>query len=239
MPSGDQAGSVSDVRPSVRRLAVAGRDVDEPQVLDPVVGEARAVEHVVEAVDEPVVGRRRRAGLGGDRGRAGAGRRAWVAPCDALTTTSRVPSGDHSNAVDAARQVGQPARLAAVERQEVDLVASSRSLPSGAWPAISSSSRRLPVREERERPAIGREARMPVVPGAEGQLARRSRAVGRDEPERAAVAVEARGDRLERDDRHAAVGRQARLGRDAEAVQVVGAGGARHGVPPQIGTWAV
>ena len=63
VPSGDQAGASSATGPSVRRDASPGRDVDQPQVLDPVVDEPGAVEHVVEPVDEPVVGRRRRPGL--------------------------------------------------------------------------------------------------------------------------------------------------------------------------------
>ena len=62
-PSGDQAGSRSAARPSVSRRRRAGRDVDQPEVADMVVGEARAVEHVVEPVDESVVGRRRHARL--------------------------------------------------------------------------------------------------------------------------------------------------------------------------------
>ena len=141
--------------------------------------------------------------------------------------------------LDAAGQIGQAARLAAVERQEVDLVAILADLALGRLTGDLLVEQPPPVRDEGERPAIGREARVPVVPGAEGQRSRRTRAVGRDQPQRAAVAVEARGDRLDRDDRDAAVGRQARLGRDAEAEEVVGAGGARHGVPPQVGTWAV
>ena len=72
--------------------------------------------------------------------------------------------------------------------------------------------------------------------GAERQLPRRGRAVGRDEPQRVTVAVEAGRDGLERDDGVAPVRRQARLGRDAQAVQVVGAGRSGHVDPPTIGT---
>ena len=85
-PSGDQAGSPSAARPSVRREASPGGDVDQPEVVDPVVGEPGAVEHVVEAIDEPVVRWRRRAGarLGlRDRCRGGGRRRPRVAPCEA------------------------------------------------------------------------------------------------------------------------------------------------------------
>ncbi len=100
---------------------VPGRRVHEPQVRDAVECEARAVEHVVEPVNEAVVRRRRRIGAGRlvepaapevefarrlDRGRCRHQAR---------------PIGRPFEPVHAARQVGQPARFTAVERQEVDL----------------------------------------------------------------------------------------------------------------------
>ena len=64
-----------------------------------------------------------------------------------------------------------------------------------------------PVRDEREGATVGREPRMVVVACADGQLARRAVGglVGRDEPDGLSVAVERRGDALERDDRPSAV----------------------------------
>ena len=63
---------------------------------------------------------------------------------------------------------------------------------------------------------------------ASAGVARRRARVGRDEPQRLAVAVVRRCDRLERDDGPPAVRRQAWLGRDAQAVQVLGARGSGH-----------
>ena len=138
-PSGDQAGCASAARPSVRRLRRAGRGVDQPEVADPVVGEAGAVEHVVEPVDEPVVGRRRRARARGVRSmprrRSSSAR---VAACEVRDDDEPRAVGRPLEGVDAARQVGQPARLAAVERQQVDLARRPRG------PCRSSTSRPRP-----------------------------------------------------------------------------------------------
>ena len=77
---------------------------------------------------------------------------------------------------------------------------------------------------------------MAVVLRAQRQLAAGPRAVGRDQPERLPVAIEPGRDGLERDDGEAAVRRETRFGGDPQAVQVVGAGRARHGDPPAVGT---
>ena len=79
---------------------LAGGDVDQPQVIDLVVGEPRAVEHVVEPIEEPIVRRRWRAaarfGLPIDATATvvvGPGRAVRGADDD-----QPVPSGDHSKA---------------------------------------------------------------------------------------------------------------------------------------------
>ena len=139
--------------------------------------------------------------------------------------------------VDAARQVGQPARLTAVEGEEEDLV----TILAGGLPVllVRSGLARLflhegtTVRDEREGPAVGGEPWLAVVPGTERQLARLLAAFGGHEPEGVAVAIEARGDGLERHDRVPAVRGEARFGGDPQAVQVVGARRARHGDPPE------
>ena len=151
--------------------------------------------------------------------------------------------------VHPARQVGQPARLAAVERQEVDLVrvlaGSDRAPPVAAARATMVLGGRVlldvgpPVRDEGERPPVRGVARMVVVLRAEGHLAGGRSAVGVDLPERVAIAVEAGRDGLDDEGRAAAVGRQARFGRDSQAVQVVGARRTRHGGPPEDGTLPV
>ena len=199
VPSGDQAGSRSETGPSVSAARLAGRDVDQPEVLDPVVDEPGPVEHVVEPVDEPVVGRRRRpAARARDRARAGARPPGRVAPTRRADDDEPRPVGRPLERLDAARQVGQAPRLAAVERQQVDLLAVLAVAPSiGAAIGLLLDDRTA-VRDERERPAVRREARMPVVADAERQLASRGRPVGRDEPQGAAIAIEPGRDRLER-----------------------------------------
>src|SRR4051794_12174609 len=68
-----------------------------------------------------------------------------------------------------------------------------------------------------------------VVPGAERQLPRRRPTIRVDLPDRVTVAVEVGGDRLDDEDRMEAVRREAWLGGDSKAVQVVGARRARQG----------
>ena len=241
-PSGDHAGEPIRGAAVGQARRLARGDVHQPEVADLVVREPRAVEHVVEAVDEPVVRWRRRAGarlgLAVDAAAAvivGAGRAVRGGHDDQSGAVRRPFEG-----VDAARQVGQPARLAAVEGQEEDLV----TILAGGLPVllVRSGLARLflhegaSVRDEREGPAVGGEPWLAVVPGTERQLARLLAALGGHEPEGVAVAIEARGDGLKRHDRVPAVRGEARFGRDPQAIQVVGAGRARHGDPPESGT---
>ena len=120
------------------------RGIDQPEVLDPVVREAGAVEHVVEPVDEPVVGWRR---LSGSR------LRVEPAPPAVLVAGGAVRArhddqaravGRPFEAAHAARQVREPTRLAAVERQQVDLlrVLALASRPSGRSGSSSTNVRR-------------------------------------------------------------------------------------------------
>ena len=188
----------------------------------------------VEPVDESIVGRRRRPGLAPAVESAPAlVRLARRRRASVDVTTSRAPSGDHSNAVDAARQVGQAARLAAVERQQVDLVCGPRDPSGRSARSGSSSTIAPPVREERERAAVGREAGMAVVPRADRQLARRRA------PRRSGRATAPRGSRRSRARRSGAStttdrpsgDRRGSVG-DAQAVQVVGARRSGHRRPP-------
>ena len=95
---------------------------------------------------------------------------------------------------------------------------------------------RTAIRDEREGPAVGRKARMPVVADAEGQLASGGRPVDRDDPQGAAIGIEPGSNRQEADDRKPAIGRQAGLGGDPEPEQVVGARRTGHGHLRAIGT---
>ena len=123
VPSGDQAGPASADGPLTRARAVAGRRVHEPQVALAVVHEPGPVVLVAQAVDVAVVGQRRLAGLGLGRPSAAAlvllERGAQGAGQDRELGAVRGPG----ERIHAARQVRQAARLAAVEGQQVDLVA--------------------------------------------------------------------------------------------------------------------
>ncbi len=147
----------------------AGRHVDQPEVDDPVVDEARAVEHVAEPIDRPEVGSRRFTGAGPGRARPPtlvAGRSGRSAGHDQSPAVGRP-----FEAINAAWQVGQATGLAAVQRQEVDLhhlVAASWPHASLAAPARGGSAGR------RGRPASGRRARS----GDAGRAARRGSAGG-------------------------------------------------------------
>ena len=192
--------------PSVRREASPRRHVDEPEMVDAVVGEPGPVEHVVEPVDEPVVRRRRRPRLVRPVRPRRCRSASRVASCEVEVTTSRVPSGDHSNPLDAARQVGQAPRLAAVERQQVDL-ADVLAILGLARAGRLLLDERPSIREERERPAVGREAGVVVVTArraSAGAARPPSGAVGTSHRARP-VAVVGRGDGLERDDDGAAI----------------------------------
>ena len=111
----------------------------------------------------------------------------------------------------------------------MDLGRSSRSLLPRARSGSSSTIDRRSERNASVRPS-GEKRAWPScrAPRVSWRGARPS-VGGRDEPERVPVAVVARRHRLERDEHEPAVGREARLGRDAEAVQVVGAGRTGHG----------
>ena len=133
-----------------------------------------AVEHVVEPVDEAVVGRRaaRRAWACASMPRRAASS-SYVAPCEVETDHEPSAVGRPLERLDAARQVGQPARLAGPSSgRRWTWSSSSRSFVARSGRSGSSSTWIAPVREERERPAVGREPRVPVVAGAERELAR-------------------------------------------------------------------
>src|SRR6185503_4188955 len=108
------------------------------------------------------------------------------------------------------------------ERQEMDLLrvlAILRIAGGGLLLDVQT-----PIRQERQGPAVGGEAGVRVVPGSEREAARF--AAGRvDRPDRVSIAVLPRCDGLERECDQVAVGREARVGGDAEPVQVVGAEG--------------
>ena len=217
----------------------ASCDIDEPQLAHAVVHEALAVEHVFEPVDEPVVG----------LGRVAAARRARDPPSSIVLVARRlVRRADDDQAcpirrplerLDTARQIGQPPRLAAIERQEMDLItilALGSRLGPGCSAALARPRRLLldeepTIRDERQRPTVRREPGLTIVPGPDGQLAR-SASVDRDQPDRVAVAVEAGRDGLQRQRNRPAVGRQLGLGGDAQAEEVVGTRRAGHGGPP-------
>ena len=218
-------------RPVGQAGRLAGRDVDDPEVRDLVVDEARPVEHVAEPVDVAVVrlGRVGRlalpvqaAGLPVVLPVGSVGRRGH----DELRAVGRP-----LEAADPARQVGQASRLAAVEGEQVDLRAVLAVLLVGRVGLLLDDV--PPVREERDRPAVRRPARARVVLRPERQLARLAAAgIERHDPQRVAVAVALRRGRLEGHDRPGAVGRDARVGRDAELVEVVGGERSRHVDPP-------
>ncbi len=188
VPSGLQAGSPSGVGPltSDRASPVAG--IDEPQVRVAVVDEARAVELVAEPVDVAVVGQRHLAGL--RRGGPAALLRLLRdrRPERARDDRQPAPVGRPRELVRAARQVGQPPRLATVERQQEDLVAVEAVLRL-LRPVGLLLDQQPAVGDEGERAPVGREARVAVRAAADGDLAGGRRAVGRGHPHRVAVAV--------------------------------------------------
>ncbi len=211
-------------RPVGQAAGLAGGHIDQPQVTDAVVLEPGAVEHVVEPVDEAVIGVRRLVGLG----------LALRASLSGIVVVGRGMRGrDHHQAtpvrgplerLDAARQVGEAARFARpVDRQEVDLVlvlAILRLLGTGRFLFRLEAA----VGQECQRPTVGRETRIAVVSGTDRELAGLpvGSRVSRDEPQCLAVAVVRRRHGLERDHGPAAVRRDARFGRDPQPVQVVG-----------------
>jgi hypothetical protein len=102
-------------------------------------------------------------------------------------------------------EVGQPERLAARDREHVQLLV-----------------RAVAVRDEREARPVWRPARLRVDPRAGGEAARRLRAVECGEPDRAAVLVRLGVDPVLDDGRRPPVGRDARLARPPQAVHLLG-----------------
>ena len=223
------------------RVVVAGRavgqarrlargDVDDPEMGDVVVDEPRPVEHVAQPVDVAVVRLGRVARLALLVEAASLPVVLAVRPVGRRDDDELRAVGRPLEAVDAARQIGQPAGLATVQGEQVDLAAVlAILLVTGVRLLLD----QVPaVRDERDRPTVRRPAGVAVVLRAERQLARLAAvaavAVERHEPDRVAVAVALRGSGLERDQGVAAVRRDARVGRDAELVQVVGGERSRH-----------
>ena len=199
------------------QLGIARRDVDEPQVLEPVVDEAGAIELVGEGIDEPRVRERRviRPAIGLLLG-LGRGRAAD----DAQASAIRRPC----QAGHVARQVRQLARLSAVrERKEPHLgPALLRRLGrSGLRTAAAGLQHGPAIGEEGERPAVRAPVRGGVGLRSDRQLAGRGRAIGGRDPQRGAVAILARRDRLDGERHEPAVGREVELGRDAKVVEVL------------------
>ena len=203
--------------------------IDEPQVRVAVVDEARAVELVAEPVDVAVVGQRHLAGL--RRGGPAALLRLLRdrRPERARDDRQPAPVGRPRELVRAARQVGQPPGLAAVERQQEDLVAVEAVLRL-LRPVGLLLDQQPAVGDEGERAPVGREARVAVRAAADGDLAGGRRAVGRGHPHRMAVAVVAHGRALDAERDVPAVGREHGVEGDGEAEQVVRARGTRHGL---------
>jgi hypothetical protein len=160
-----------------------------------VVDEPDSVGEVPEPIDEVIVGLGRVARLR---------RLRLAAPPAVLGARRTVGRGRHEQAlpigrpgerVDATREIGQAARLAAVERQEVDLLAVLALLRVAGGGLLLDV--HPPVREERERPPVRREPRVPIVPSADRQAARRAVAVGLHRPQGMPVAVLDGSDRLD------------------------------------------
>ncbi len=216
-------------RAAHERARLAGLGVDEPQVRVAVIDEARSVELVAEAVDVAVVGQRHLAGL-----RRGGPAALLRLLCDRRPERARdhrqpAPVGRPRELVRATRQVGEPPGLAAVERQQEDLVAVEAVLRL-LRPVGLLLDEQAAIGDEGERAPVGREARVAVRAAADGDLAGGRRAVGRGHPYRVAVAVVAHGRALDAERDVPAVGREHGVEGDGEAEQVVRARGTRHGL---------
>lgn len=161
--------------------------------------------------------------------------RPWCAPKPGIVLASGAARGGQDRQLRAvgrpgervhpAGQIGQAPRLAARLRQEVDLNAVLPSLRLIGRHRLLFHDR-PPIGQEGEGLAVRRETRMTVVLRAEGDLAGVARTVGRSQPDRLAVAVVRRGDGLDRERDESAVWREAWVGGDAEAIQVLGRRGA-------------
>ena len=161
-PVGDEGDPPAVRRPGRGRFGRAAggqpargarRDVDDPQVLDAVVGEAFAVEHVVEPVDVADVGFGRLMDVAVD---------CPPAPPRVLRVRRRVGGRRDDQRVairrplerrHAAWQVGQAARLATIEREQVDLGA-VLAIGRLIGPVRLLFDDRTPIRQEREGPAV-------------------------------------------------------------------------------------
>ncbi len=214
-----------------QRSRRAGRHVHEPQVGVRVVDETGAVVLVAEPVEVAVIGERRLAGLGLPgpaplprvrllRGPQGGGKHRERA------AVRRPGEPGH-----AAREVREPPRLAAFERQQVDLDR-VEALPGLRRPVGLLLHQQPAIGEERERRAIRREPGAAVRARAEGEPASPAGPVDGRRPDRMPVAVEPDGARPDGECDRPAVGRQARIERDLEAVDVIGACGSGHEHPP-------
>ena len=216
-------------RPGDQRSCLARLGVDHPQVRVVVVDEADAVVLVRQPVDVAVIRQRRLAGLGLRRASPAAGVLGHRRAARARQDGQRAAVGRPRHVVDATRQVGQAPRLAAVEREQEQLVAVEPVLGL-LRPVGLLLDQQPPVGDEGEGPAVRREARSTVRPRPDRDLAGRRRAIGRCQPDRVPVAVAADGRPLDAERDEPPVGRQARVERDGQAVQVVGTSGTRHGL---------
>ena len=207
-----------------QELGGAALGVDQPDAREPLVDEARAVELVAQRVDESRVGRgailRLALGLSfGLRRVGGADDRQPAAVRRPVET------------LDVLRQLGQLARLAARgEGKDPDLRATLlRRLRLARLRATAAGLEHgTAVTQECDPRAVRRPSRSRVAPAADGQLPRRSAAVGRSQPQRAAIAVLAGSDALDAEDDEAAVRRQVEVGGNAKVVEILGARGAGH-----------
>ena len=226
------AGDASGVGPATSGRAAPVADVDEPQVAVLVVDEAGAVELVAEAVEVAVVGpRRSRRAWAWAAGRGGAPPRRGSRRASCVRTASVVPSGDQANSVTPRGRSVRRRASPPVERQQVDLGRVLALL--GVLRAVGLLlDEQAAVREEGERRAVRREPGVavglasPRVSAAGRRASRRpgpTRRTGgsRRAPGLATLTVNATGP---------AVRREARVVRDGDPVQVVGARGTRHGL---------
>src|SRR5205085_4292078 len=166
---------------------LARRYVDDPQLRDRLIDEAGAVGHVSQSIDEVVVRFGRLAGFRRLPLATGpavliAGRAARAAPGEEPAAVRR-PLG----AVGSPWQIGQATRLAAIEREEVDLLAVLTILCLAGCRLLLDL--KAPVRQECDRPAVRREPGLPVVLRPDREPARLSTCLGVDPPERVAIAV--------------------------------------------------
>ena len=129
-----------------------------------------------------------------------------------LTTHSRRPSGDQASpSASFGRSVSWRASPPSANGRSQTWVPPS--VGASALPGLGTAATGLQhgaaIRQEGERPTVRAPARCGVGLASDGQLTGRCRAVGRRDPERAAVAVLAGRHRLDGEGHPAAVGREA------------------------------